>query len=368
MNQESEAAAALKKMARQLPLATGREVVLDERSYLFFGGTAYLGLNQHPDFLNRFLEGLELYGLNNGTSRTNNVQLDIYNKAESYATRHFQFESSLILSSGFLAAQLVARYFASQNGGANKVKLIYGPCHHPALWTAGRPEVQSDFQEWTTQTIEEINNSPDTFFVILSNTVDNVLPRCFDFSGFARVHADKQIHFVLDDSHGLGILDPGQCPVARTIPDQAGFSTTIVASMAKGMGIDAGLILTNRETAENLRKTGIFVGASPPAPAFLYAWLQASDLYLEQHKKLQRNISQFEAALKSSWLRIPRFPVFTRPGVALYEQLIQKGILISSFAYPNPEDPAVDRIVISAAHSREDIQTLINVLDELGLL
>ena len=42
-------------------------------SYLYFGGTAYLGIPQDEKFLQLYLKGIKKFGLNNGTSRSNNV-------------------------------------------------------------------------------------------------------------------------------------------------------------------------------------------------------------------------------------------------------------------------------------------------------
>jgi len=53
------------------PLANTINVNGDE--YLYFGGTAYLGIPQSDDFLKLYIEGIKKYGLNNGTRRTKKV-------------------------------------------------------------------------------------------------------------------------------------------------------------------------------------------------------------------------------------------------------------------------------------------------------
>src|SRR5690554_2050532 len=101
-------------MFSKLEQAAGREVSLDGRAYLFFGGTAYLGLNTHAPFINLFKKGIDLFGVNSGSSRGNNVQLGIYPQAEAMAATRFGATDAMVVSSGFLAAQLAVRHLAPQ--------------------------------------------------------------------------------------------------------------------------------------------------------------------------------------------------------------------------------------------------------------
>src|SRR5690606_32299359 len=140
-----------------------------------------------------------------------------------------------------------------------------------------------------------INNNKSDAFLIISNTMDNVHPQRFDFSVFQAILPGKKVHFILDDSHGLGVFHPSD--TSAGISQQPGLRFTVVASLAKGMGIDAGIILADQQTTEKLRKTGVFVGASPSAPAFLYAFLKGEQIYQEQWAKLRANIRFFEQHL-----------------------------------------------------------------------
>lgn len=352
--------------ARNLSEATGRTVKVNNRDYLFFGGTAYLGLNKNPEFTELILEGIRRYGINNGTSRSNNVQLGIYPEVEEYSAKKFGFEEAILVSSGYLAAQLAVRQLASQY---TPDQVLYSPFSHPALWLDKNPTpAASTFQDWAEKTVARINQSQAERFLIISNSFDNIIPQLFDYRPFLEVDADKELHFLLDDSHGLGMFHPDQSTVQAffNVPGR-NFKLTLVASMAKGLGIDAGIILGDRQTIAALRRTGVFIGASPSAPAFLYAFRQGESLYQNQWKKLQDNISIFRAGLhingtESEWKFIPDYPVFYRPDHPYADHLETNGILVSSFPYPDPKDPPLDRIVISAAHEEEDLKKLLRLL------
>src|SRR5690554_4284639 len=191
------------ELTRTLQEATGRRVTVQDSAYLFFGGTAYLGLNRHPKFIRLIMEGIHRYGVNNGTSRTNNVQLGIYNKAEKFTADKYGFEDSILLSSGYLAAQLAVRKLASEYEVED---IYYSPHSHPALWLDAAPTVtESDFSKWAEHTVKQINTRSSARSLIISNSLDNIIPTLFDFQLFQTVRPGHEIHFLLDDSHGLGM-------------------------------------------------------------------------------------------------------------------------------------------------------------------
>lgn len=331
--------------------------------YLFFGGTAYLSLQNHSDFLQHFQEGLRLFGLNNGTSRTNNVQLGLYKEAETQLANHFGFEDSILLSSGYLAAQLAIRKLSAN------YTVLYSPGAHPALWLEESSTLpKMNFQDWVDETVKFINESEEQNFLIVSNTVDNVLPEFYNFSEFSKVSDDKNLHFLLDDSHGIGVLVYNQIASLENLPKRQNIEYTLVASLAKGMGIDAGIILGSFENLENLRKSGFYVGASPSSPAFIYTLHKAGAIYKQQQELLQKNIEYFSQNLNGDWQFVDKFPVFVYKNQPIYNDLVERGIIISSFAYPNPNDPPLDRIVISAHHNQKDLDTLIKALKEIKAL
>ena len=77
-----------------LTTALGPKIIHSRKSYLYFGGTAYFGNSQNEKFLKLYLAGIERFGLNNGTSRNNNIGLGIYDEVEQYAADKLQCPSS----------------------------------------------------------------------------------------------------------------------------------------------------------------------------------------------------------------------------------------------------------------------------------
>lgn len=334
----------------------GSRVAYNDKAYLYFGGTAYLGIPQSVDFLKVYLEGLKKYGLNNGTSRGNNVQLGIYDDAEIYAAKRFGAEAALITSSGYLAAQLTVKH----TSGFGEVR--YAPDTHPALWTDEKPKINQSFNDWVLAIVSEINQSDQENWVLITNSMNNLYPERFDFSFIAKLN--KQVTLVIDDSHGIGINYNG-LGVFPSLPKSANIEIVVVASMAKALGVDAGLILGSEKVITSMKQANEFLGASPPAAAGLYAFMHGEEIYAANLAKLKKNMNLLakELAGSENWNFMTDFPVYLAKNTDLSRILKQKGVLISSFPYPDKDGPMINRVVLSSWHNTSDIEELIQALN-----
>ncbi len=332
-------------------------ISIDNESYLYFGGTAYLGIPQNQQFISHYIDGVGRYGLNNGTSRGNNVQLGIYNQAEAYIANKYGAADALITSSGYLAAKLAVEAF-TQYG-----EVRYAPQTHPALWNSNDPKIHGDFATWADTVVTEINSSNIKDWVLISNSMNNLYPEVYDFGFLAQIDSSKNVVLIVDDSHGIGMLNDGTSGL-KSLPNGANVKVILVASMAKALGVDAGVILGAKEEISKLKQGEVFYGASPPAAAGLYAFINAEDIYNEAYQKLQLNISFFTQKLRNKldWHFVPGFPVFLCSQSDIAEKLLQQNILISSFPYPDRNSDVLNRIVLSCWQSEDDILKLLAAL------
>lgn len=342
---------------RNLQQTTGRIISHDGTDYHFFGGTAYLGLLDNPEYIELYKKGIDLLGLNNGTSRTNNVQLGIYQDAELHLAERFGFEAAALLSSGYLAGQVSVRSLCKGK------QVIYAPGSHPALWLDETPIVEGDFDQWAKATVEFINNSEKQDFAVISNCIDNLTPQHFDFSIFKELQTDKNLLLILDDSHGIGVLHKNKVSADLSALKADNIEIVVLASLAKGLGTDAGVVLGTKSTIDKIKKYPIFNGASPTAPAALYALLHGRDIYEEAFERMQSNTSLLASITRETSLsHIENFPVFSSTQPLLYRHLLQKKIVISSFPYPLATSPLLNRVVVSALHSEADIRHIGEIL------
>ena len=107
----------------------GRHIDVAGNALLYFGGTAYLGLQTLAAFQGLFMEHLKRYGTNYGASRKSNVQLFIFEEVERYLAALVGAPDCLTFSSGYLAGQFMATHF-----NAPEYALFYAPHTHSAVY------------------------------------------------------------------------------------------------------------------------------------------------------------------------------------------------------------------------------------------
>lgn len=339
----------------------GRTITHEGRSYLFFSGTAYLGLPQHPTFQQLLVDAVARYGTTYGSSRNGNLRLSIYQEAEAKLAAMVGAPQALTVSSGMLAGQVVVNYLRAQNAA-----FIYGPNAHPAVWEGPIVEVPTgSFADWAAQLPETLKACPTGPKIILTNSVDAVRSTYYDFGWVSALPDDQPITLVVDDSHGLGVLNRGK-GIWPQIGPKPNINVIVTGSLAKGLGLPGGVIFGDADTLEGLRRTAFFGACSPMAPAYLNAFTQADALYVEGRERLRQNLLLAEKLLLPTGLfsHATGYPLFFTAHDGLYEFLLKRGIFVYSFSYPTPADRANTRIIISAFHTFEDIQTLANAVHE----
>jgi 7-keto-8-aminopelargonate synthetase-like enzyme len=193
--------------------------------------------------------------------------------------------------------------------------------------------------------------------------MNNLYPEIYDFSFLKKIDSHKRIVLIVDDSHGIGINNNGLSAMS-IIPQGDHVEILLVASMAKALGVDAGIVLGSEKNISRLKKSNEFLGASPPAAAGLYAFMQSDDIYAAALLKLKKNIKVLSKALKNddNWHFLSDFPVFFSKNTDISENLLKQQILISSFRYPDIDGAIVNRIVLCAWHSIANIKKLITSL------
>jgi 8-amino-7-oxononanoate synthase len=234
----------------------------------------------------------------------------------------------------------------------------------PALWVNDHPHVSGSFGYWSRHVVELINKSKSSRFVLISNSINNLYPEKYDFSFLSAIAPGKEILLIVDDSHGIGVLGDG-LGCFNSLPQLPFIKVIVVASMAKALGVDAGLILSSSHLIRQLKKTSIFNGASPPAAAGLYAFMQAQEIYEKELEKLQGICRYFSTGLgteKANFAAIDGFPVYLSEDQHLAETLLEKQVLISSFAYPDQDGDLLNRIVLSSWHQERELDFLLKLI------
>lgn len=341
----------------QLESTSGRTVTIGGLEYRYFAGTAYLGIPTHPTFQSYLFEGIQQFGGHYGGSRLSNLQYPVFEAAETQLSELANAAAALLVSSGTLAGQLVTRTLLQQGK-----KLVYAPDTHPALFQTASDLPLLTYQEWTNRILERAKATRYPL-VFCCNAIDPLQLKCYHFDWLHELPKDRKFTLLLDDSHGIGITgkNGGGIHTLLSLPDHV--ELIVAASLGKAFGIPAGVILSSETFIKQLKQSSFFGGASPASPAYLHAFLKVPSLFEQQRVVLLQHIEQFKK-VNTPFKSLPDYPVFFTNHSLLFEQLLEQQILISSFAYPLSTSPKITRIVLNAAHTKEDIEYLKNVIEE----
>lgn len=345
----------------------GRWLHQQGRSFLYCSGTGYLGIARNPAFAALLAEGLVRYGTNYGSSRNSNLRLRIYAEAEEQLACCSGAAAALTVSSGYLAGQMAVKALADAG------RFEYAPGTHPAAWLTAAPAVVPtalSHETWAAQLLTRLEAEVPTPVVIVSNSLDPLRVCAYGFRWTACLPSDRPITLLVDDSHGFGVTGVAGGGVFAQLRVPPNVRVVVVASLGKACGIPGGVVLSSdAKFVAELRHSAFFAASSPVVPAYLYAFLHASELYAQARQQLAANAAQFALATASTGLfqSFEGFPVFYTPANELAPYLQQRGIWISSFPYPSPTDAPITRVVLSALHTPEDVMQVAGLAQEFAV-
>jgi 8-amino-7-oxononanoate synthase len=335
-----------------------RIITISNQEYLWFSGTSYLGMPHHQGFRENFTKALTQYGMSWGSSRNNNIRLDIYEKAEIELAKFANMPAALTVSSGMWAGQLVVNFLQKP-----KTRFFFAPKTHPALWNGSSLQLEDwemglNYAQWASLIVEKIKECTAENIVICSDSVGSPYVEAFDFQWTNELPEDKNITVVVDASHSFGIMNGIQSRSTKFI---------ITSSLNKAMGMTGGVIFSDSETVSSIRQLPMFAGASPMMPALLETFMNSLDYFAEQQQKLSENITYFNSLIpkKPFFDSIENYPAYCTHKSGVHEFLKENGIMTACFPYPTATDLPVTRLVISALHLEEDLVKLARTISKI---
>ena len=335
----------------------GRKIKIGDQSYLYFGGTAYLGLQTDRRFQRILIRNIRKYGTNYGASRISNIRLSVYDQAENYLTKLVGSEACSTLSSGYLAGQFVRQYFNS-----NAYKIFYAPNSHPALQLSEN-ENNSTYEALKRELDVYLKQTSAGTPVVFLDSID-FTGNCYpNFNGLKTLPLDKII-VVADDSHGIGVVGDNGGGVFKMLLALGAKEIVVCCSLGKGFGIQAGAVFGTKKRIQSMTETPFYGGASPATPANLATILDSGIILAKKRIKLNKRILLFRKQLPENhnFSIMAGHPAFTFENKEFTDYLEKNKIIVTNFPYPNEDSSTMSRIVLSSSHKEKDLSKLIHLI------
>ncbi|MBB4804151.1 7-keto-8-aminopelargonate synthetase-like enzyme [Flavobacterium nitrogenifigens] len=331
-----------------------RIIEINQKQYLYFGGTAYLGLSTNKAFQDLVVQNILNWGTTYGSSRTANIQLKAYDEGESFLASHIGSEKAVTVSSGMLAGKLVIDLMKKQTD-----------CFFHLNDTHNAIQTENSFPIFLNGNLNErlLNSKPEKI-AILTDGVPSFETKPVDLSFLEKISKNKEITLVIDESHSLGITNKNgsgiyssvSFPIKRKI---------MVSSLGKAFGLTGGVIAGDSEFINQIKELETFTSAAGMNPAFVQTLSDAKEIYKVQHQKLLDNLNYIDSILnKNDSIKFDKtYPLIYLLSNELVEKLEQENIIIASFRYKKEAEP-LNRIVITANHLKEDLDKLVDVFNK----
>ncbi|WP_347053262.1 aminotransferase class I/II-fold pyridoxal phosphate-dependent enzyme [Flavobacterium olei] len=330
-----------------------RIIETDQKQYLYFGGTAYLGLPTNKDFQDLVVQNILKWGTTYGSSRTANVKLSAYDSGEKFLAVHIGSESAVTVSSGMLAGKLVLEKLRKETDCFFHLNEI-----HSAI------RVENSLPVFSNDKLNDRLTDPSMEKItILTDGVPSFQTEAVDFSFLKHISKSKEITLVIDESHSFGILGKNGCGIYSSIQEPVK-RKIMVSSLGKAFGLTGGVVAGDSEFISEIKEIETFTSAAGMNPAFVQTLSDASEIYSKQHQKLLENLLYIDSLLiKNEQIKFDKtYPLIYLLSHQMVEKLKAENIIIASFKYRKDAEP-LNRIVITANHLKEDLDQLIGVLN-----
>jgi 8-amino-7-oxononanoate synthase len=366
---------------RQRPLLDspqGPLVKVDGRELLAFCSNDYLGLANHPQVIEAWRTGAEKWGVGGGASHL----------VIGHSTPHHQLEEALAEFTGRPRALLFSTGYMANLGAVTALvgqgdTVLEDRLNHASLLDAGLLS-GARFSRYLHNDAASLANrlgkaSGNTLVV-----TDGVFSMDGDLAALPALCAEARkagAWVMVDDAHGFGPLGATGGGIVEHFGLGVDDVQVLVGTLGKAFGTAGAFVAGSEELIETLvqfARPYIYTTSQPPALAC--ATLKSLELLRSEHwrrEHLNALIKRFREGAQSIGLQLmdsatPIQPILigdSARALQLSQLLRERGLLVTAIRPPTvPAGSARLRVTLSAAHSLEQLELLLEALAECWAL
>ena len=370
--------AGLYNRIRTIESAQGAWLVVDGKKVLNFCSNNYLGLANHPKLVAAAQQAVQKYGVGPAAVRSIAGTMGLHLELERRLAAFKGVEAAITFQSGFNAnlatiPALVGREDVIFSDRLNHASIIDG-----CRLSGAKIIAYEHCDAGALETIIQENLAQHRRAIVIT---DGVFSMDGDVAPLPEIYAVARKHDLLlmvDDAHGEGVLGRG----GRGIVDHFNLHGKVdieVGTLSKAFGVVGGVVAGSATIVEWLRQRGrpfLFSSAvTVPDAAACLAALDILEASTELVDKLWENTRYFKAGMKklgfdTGLSTTPITPVMLGEAPLAQQfsrQLFENGVFAMAIGYPTvPQGKARIRVMISAAHARDDLDKGLEVFAGVG--
>ena len=356
----------------------GASVVINGRRVLNFCANNYLGLANHPRLVEAATQAMQKYGVGPGAVRSIAGTMSLHVELEKRIAAFKHVEAAITFQSGFTAngatiPALVGKEDAIFSDELNHASIIDGSRLSGAKIYRYAHCSPDDLRRVIREAAGTYRRG-----LIISDGVFSMDGDYAPLDKLVDVAKEFDLMTMVDDAHGEGVLGEG----GRGIVDHFKLHGQVdveVGTFSKAFGVVGGVVAGNAKIIEWLRQRGRpFLFSSAVTVPDTAACLAAVDLLEESTELVDRlwaNARFFQAEMKklgfnTGVTQTPITPVMlgdVQLARRFSRELLEEGVFAGSLGFPTvPVGKARIRVMISAAHSQDNLERALDAFDQVG--
>ena len=380
--------ALLRRSILSVDTPCGTEIQIGGKPLLAFCSNDYLGLANHPELIAALSEGARRFGTGSGASHLISGHHAIHDELEaklaSTQAGAIPNARALFFSTGYLAN--MSAITALSLIGKSKTSIYSAALNHASLIDGvrlARGQGSVDLHIFDHHHLagleEKLRNDLTPFKLIVTDGVFSMDGDLAPVQELLHLANQYDALLMIDDAHGFGVLGKHGYGI---LEDQEVCSDRIIymGTLGKAAGLNGAFVCAHEKIiAWLIQKARPYIYSTASSPALAFAVLRSvslieGELGQELRARLHSNIALWkEGSIFIRWNRLksdtaiqPIVVGSNATALQLARALDQLGYWIPAIRPPTvPKDMARLRMTLSAAHTKEQIQGLCNVLSDL---
>jgi 8-amino-7-oxononanoate synthase len=354
------------------------EAIVNGRPTILAGTNNYLGLTFNEDCKAAAIEAVASEGTGTTGSRIANGSYAMHKNLEAELARFYGRRHAMIYTTGYQANLAVLSTLAGSED-----YLILDADSHASIYDASRLGAATvirfkhndptDLDKRLTRLAGTGGNK-----VIVVEGIYSMLGDQAPLAEFAAVKRKHGAYLVVDEAHSMGVLGA----TGRGLAEAAGVEADVdfvVGTFSKSLGAIGGFCVSDHADFDIMRVVSrpyMFSASLPPSiVASVSAALKVIEARPELRTRLWANVNTLYDGLKRHGFRLgpTKGPVVAvhlptaEAGIQIWSALLEAGVYVNLALPPaTPNGTALLRCSVCAAHSRRQLETIVEILTGIG--
>ena len=356
---------------------TGR-ATFDGRSVVNLSSNSYLGLTTHPRLKQRALEAIERYGVGTGSVRPIAGTMDLHEELEQRLAAFKQTEATVVFQSGFTAnagtvSSILTREDVVVSDELNHASIIDG-CRLSRATIKVFPHKDVGAARKILRGLPAAQRK-----LLITDGVFSMDGDLGPVAALCEIAEESGAIMMVDDAHASGVFGRN----GRGTVDHFGMHGRVqiqVGTLSKAIGTLGGYVAGSRTLVDYLRQRARpFIFSTSHPPAVVAASIAAVEVLLEEPEIIDRlwdNTRFFKAGLHAIGFNTgasegPITPIIVGDAVLAQRfstRLFEQDVFAQAMGFPIvPRGKARLRTIVTAAHTKDELQYALDTLKRVGI-